>query len=191
MNTKDLKEWFKNIDRYRTLIQNYNDTIAYYNDCLSSDDKIIELVKIEEEKLAVQTSRKNIAPQEIEYNLKSIGKKKAKEEVKKYTDKRNSLYRKMYLMDKALDYLDEINQEASFIIECNLIDKMKWKDIDISFNNKFRREKTIGYDRMQHLMYDGLKYMIEYILSIPYNKIDYSHEFKRECFRVYAYYDIK
>ena len=44
----------------------------------------------------------------------------------------------MYLMDKAFEYLEEINKEACFIIECNFINKMKWKDIDINFNKYFR-----------------------------------------------------
>lgn len=184
MNTRDLKEWFKNIDRYRTLIQNYNDTIAYYNDCLSSDDKIIELVKIEEEKLAVQTSRKNIAPQEIEYNLKSIGKKKAKEEIKKYTDKRNSLYRRMYLMDKAFEYLEQVNEEVAYIIECKFVCKLSWNDVEINFNKKYRKDKIIGYDYLRHLVPYGLKIMIEYINSIPWNKINYLHEFKKAYFKV-------
>ena len=191
MNTKDIKEWFKNREKYKVLIQNYNDTIAYYVDCLSSDDKIIELVRIEEEKLAVQKSRNNISPQEVEFNLKTIGRKKAKEEIKKYRDKRNSIFRKMYLLDKSFDYLDKLNKEACFIIECRFIDKMKWNDIDINFNKKFRKEKTIGYDRMQHLMYKGLKDIVDYVESIPINKIDYSHSFKRKCFEVNIGYDLK
>lgn len=149
MKTKDLKEWFRNIKKYKTLIQNYNDTIAYYKDCLNSDEKCIELVKVQEERLPVQTSRKNISPQEIEHTLKTVGIKRAKEEIRKYTDKRNSIYRKMYLMDKAFEYLEEINKEASFIIECSLVNRMSWKEIDLNFNMKFRNEKTIGENRMR------------------------------------------
>lgn len=191
MNTKDLREWFKNIKRYKTLIQNYNDTIAYYKDCLSSEEKCIELVKIEEERLPVQRSRKNIAPQEIEHTLKTIGIKRAKEEIRKYTDKRNSIYRKMYLMDKAFEYLEEINKEASFIIECSLVSRMNWKEIDLNFNMKFRNEKTIGENRMRHLLGEGLIDMIEYIDSIPANKINYSHIFRKEFLDVCISYDNK
>lgn len=191
MNTKEIKEWLNNREKYKILIQNYNDTIAYYEDCLGSDDKIIELVKIEEEKLTVQKSRNNISPQEVEFNLKCVGRKKAKEEIKKYRDKRNSIFRKMYLLDKSFDYLDKLNKEACFIIECRLIYKMKWNDIDISFNNKFRKEKTIGYDRMQHLMYKGLKEIVDYVESVPITKIDYLHVFKRKCFEVSIGYDLK
>ena len=184
MNTKDLKEWFKNIKSYKTLFQNYSDTIAYYEDCLSSDEKMIELVKIEEEKLAVQVSRKNIAPQEIEYNLKLLGIKEAKEKIKMYRDKRNSIYRKMYLMDKAFEYLEQVNEEVAYVIECKFICNLSWNDVEINFNKKYRKDKIIGYDYLRHLVSDGLKSMIEYINSIPWNKINYLHEFKKECFKV-------
>ena len=191
MNTKDLKEWFRNIKKYKTLIQNYNDTIAYYKDCLNSDEKCIELVKVQEERLPVQTSRKYISPQEIEHTLKTVGIKRAKEEIRKYTDKRNSIYRKMYLMDKAFEYLEEINKEASFIIECSLVNRMSWKEIDLNFNMKFRNEKTIGENRMRHLLGEGLIDMIEYIDSIPANKINYSHIFKKEILSICITYDNK
>lgn len=191
MNTKELREWFRNIKKYQILIQNYNDTIAYYKDCLNSEDKIIELVRIQEERLAVQSSRKNIAPQEVEHNLKAIGVKKAKEELKKYIDKRNSIYRKMYLMDKALGYLEEINKEAGYIIECRLIYKMSWNDTEINFNAKFRKENIIGYDRMRHYMGEGLIDMIDYINSIPPNEINFMHQFAKKYLNVSISYDIK
>lgn len=184
MNTKDLKEWFKRVPMYKTLIQNYNDTISYYRDCLSSDEWCIELVKIQEEKLAVQTSRKNLAPQAIEFDLKNIGKKKAKEEIQKYTDKRNSIYRKMYLLDKAFEYLESIDPERAYVIECKFINKLSWNDTEINFNNKYRIEKMVGYDYLRHLIPGGLEYMIEYINSIPWNKINYFHKFKKEYLKV-------
>ena len=97
----------------------------------------------------------------------------------------------MYLLDKAFDYLDKLNKEACFIIECRLVDGMSWNNIDISFNEKFRAFKTIGYDRMRHLMYEGLRSIIDYIESIPSNRINYFHNFKRKCFEVSVEYDLK
>lgn len=191
MTTKELKEWLKNREKYKILIQNYNDTIAYYEDCLTSKDEIIELVKACDEKVIVQKNIKNIAPQEVEFYLTTIGIKRAKEEIKKYKDKRNTIFRKMYLLDKAFDYLDILNKEACFIIECRLVDGMNWNNIDISFNEKFRTIKTIGYDRMRHLMYEGLRSIIDYIESIPSNRINYFHNFKRKCFEVSVEYDLK
>lgn len=191
MTTKELKDWLKNREKYKILIQNYNDTIAYYEDCLTSKDEIIELVKACDEKVIVQKNIKNIAPQEVEFYLTTIGIKRAKEEIKKYKDKRNTIFRKMYLLDKAFDYLDKLNKEACFIIECRLVDGMNWNNIDISFNEKFRTIKTIGYDRMRHLMYEGLRSIIDYIESIPSNRINYFHNFKRKCFEVSVEYDLK
>lgn len=191
MNTKDLKEWFKKIPKYKKLIGNYKDCIAYYKDCLNSEDKLMELVRVEEEKLAVQRSRTGTAPQAVIYDLKCYGRKKAEEEIQKYKNKRNSLYRKLYLLDKSLEYIEEISKEKAYIIECKYISNLDWNNVEINFNNRFRKYKTLGGDRIRHIASDGLKEMVEYIDSIPADKIDYSHTFKIDKLKVDITYDIK
>lgn len=191
MNKKELKEWLKNRKRYHELIQNYNDSIAYYQDCLSSKDKLIELVRVNEERVAVQTSRKNIAPQEVILHLETLGRKEAKTEIKRYKDLRNSIYAKMYLLDKGFTYLENVNQECLYIVECKYIDNMDWNNVEINYNKKYRTENTIGQERIRQIADKGIKDIVNYIDTIPRNNIDYTYEFNKKYFEVSIIYEEK
>ncbi len=176
-----VKEIFKNVERYKGLIQNYQDYINYYNDCLSDENKLIEYIeRPSEEIMNVQKTRNITAPQEREVIKKEISREKVKEELNYYKNKRNTLFGRLYILEKSLDQLAKINNEMEYIVVCRYVDKMSWNDIEKNFNLKFRNENTsIGYNSLNTKIVKGIKIMQEYVDSYPFFKIDYSEKLER------------
>lgn len=176
-----IKEVLKKLKMYKELLVNYQDSINYYNECLNDNEKMIELLKRPFEKVFVQENRNLEAPQERTLINNEKSRKKVLEEIEYYKSKRNEIFIKLYLTEKGFDFLERNNRdEGVFLIECRCIEGMNWNDIDRSFNNKFRHEKTVGYYRMNDILQDTLKEFQEYVDSYPLNKIDFTYQFKNK-----------
>ena len=183
-----IKETFKNLERYKGLIQNYQDYINYYIDCLNDDNKLIEYIeRPQSEILNVQKSRNITAPQEREVIKKEIGRKQAKEELEYYKGKRNDLYDKLYILEKSLEYLEKLprGEEMLYVIECRYIDRMRWSDVENNFNSRFRKDDyDIGYNSINNINSKSLKLLQEYADSYPVFKINYNEELKKINFKL-------
>lgn len=176
-----IKEILKKINMYKELLMNYQDSINYYNECLNNDEKMVDLLKRPFDKVFVQESRNNIAPQEKVIITNEKSRKKVLEEIEYYKNKRNEIFIKLFLVEKGFEFLERSNsEEGIFLIECRYFEGMNWNDIDRSFNNKFRHEKMVGYYRMSDILQNTLKEFQEYIDSYPLNKIDFSYQFKNK-----------
>ena len=57
--------------------------------------------------------------------------------------------------------LGSLTEEENYIIECKCIDNWKWRQIEISFNDKFRRGKEITEERLKDIKEEALKKMKE------------------------------
>ncbi len=176
-----VKEIFKNIERYKGLIQNYQDYINYYIDCLSDENKLIEYVeRPSEEIMNVQKTRNITAPQEKIIIKKEISREKVKEELNYYKNKRDTLFARLYILEKSLDHLHKIDTEMEYIVVCRYIDKMSWNDIEKNFNLKFRNvNSSIGYNSLNTKIVKGIKIMQEYADSYPFFKVDYTEKLER------------
>lgn len=176
-----VKEVFRNIERYKGLIQNYQDYINYYNECLTDSNKLIEYIeRPTEENLNIQKTKNISAPQEKIVIKKEIAKEKVKEEIEFFRNKRNDLFNKLYILEKSLVYLKKVNQEYEFVVVCRYLEKMKWSEIELNFNNKFRSpDCAIGYNSLNTKIVQAIKLMQEYADTYPFFKIDYTEKLKR------------
>lgn len=171
-----IKEIFREnkIIRYKTIVDNYNNNINYYIECLNDDEKLIELVETPCERVFVQETKNNLAPQEKEVLKKMAAKEKVEVEIRKLKKKRNSFFAQLYIIDSAIEYLKNINKEIASVIELRYIDRLSWKDVELNFNNNIRNNiKTIGYDQLSRMAREGIEILQEYIDSFPANEIDY------------------
>ena len=104
-----IKEIFKNLERFKGLIVNYQDNVNYYIDCLNSKDKLIELVERPSVEITnVQKSRNITAPQEIEIFKEEAGRAIAKRELEENKRMRNEIYDKLYVLERSLEYLETL-----------------------------------------------------------------------------------
>lgn len=182
-----IKEIFRNLDRYKVLIRNYQDNINYYYDCLQDDEKLIDMLKTTEENLGIQKTRNLTAPQENEFLIKEISRKRAKEEIERYRIRRNELFNRLFILEKSMEYIQNLykGKELVYIVECKYMEHMNWNEVEINYNNKFKDpEKPITKNTISNMCSKAMNLMDEFAESYPKYKIDYSEKLNKLNFKI-------
>lgn len=66
--------------------------------------------------------------------------------------------------------LGALNSQQRYIVQCKYIENMFWRDIEHGFNEKFKNDNYIGYERLKKMNKEGL-IEITKILEVFYSRI--------------------
>lgn len=66
--------------------------------------------------------------------------------------------------------MNALNSQQRYIVECKYLENMFWRDIEYGFNEKFKNDNYIGYERLKKMNKDGIAELSK-ILETFYSRI--------------------
>ena len=105
-------------------------------------------------------AKNNESPVENTVVIREVTREMVKQWIKDDQSRIRPLKHEIKLIDIALGSLTE---EENYVIECKCIDKWKWVQVEIGFNNKYRNENNITVERLKDIKEDALKKMNEIV----------------------------
>lgn len=133
----------------------------YWQYCLDtmSDDQIAkEFVYESTDTYGMPKAKNNNSPVETTIVTKEVTRNMVKQWIKDDQSRMRPLEHEIKQIEIALGSLTE---EENYVIECKCIDRWKWRQVEIGFNEKFRNEKAITEEQLKKKKKEALKKMEE------------------------------
>lgn len=154
-----LREYKKNKGKIETT----EERCKYWKYCLDtmSDDEIAsEFVDEKLDTYGMPKAKNNNSPVERIIIHKEVTRDMVKQWIKDDKSRIRPIKHEVKQIEIALGSLTE---EENYIIECKCIDKWKWTQVEISFNEKFRNKREITEEQLKKIKIEALKKMEEII----------------------------
>lgn len=144
-------------------IETIKERCRYWQYCLDtmSDDEIAkEFVYESADTYGMPKARNNNSPVETTIVVKEVTRDMVKQWIKDDQSRMKPLEHEVKQIEIALGSLTE---EENYIIDCKCIDRWKWRQVEIGFNDKFRPEKEITEEQLKKKKKEAIKKMEEVI----------------------------
>lgn len=154
---KDLREYRKDKGK----IETSEERCKYWQYCLDTmtDDEIAsEFIYEDNNTYGMPKAKNNNSPVETKIITKEVTRDMVKQWIKDDQSRIRPIKHKVKQIEIALGSLTE---EENYIIECKCIDNWKWVQVEISFNEKFKKEITT--EQLKKIKTKTLKKMEEII----------------------------
>ncbi len=135
----------KALKEYKTKkgkIETIRERCEYWQYCLDTmtDDEIAkEFIFESTDTYGMPKAKNNNSPTETSIVMKEITREMVKQWIKDDKSRERVLEHEIKQIEIALGSLTE---EENYIIECKCIDRWKWRQVEISFNDKFKTNIT-------------------------------------------------
>ena len=154
-----LRDYKKNKGKIETT----EERCKYWQYCLDtmSDDEIAsEFVDEKLDTYGMPKAKNNNSPVETIIIHKEVTRDMVKQWIKDDKSRIMPIKHEIKQIEIALGSLTE---EEDYIIECKCIDRWKWIQVEISFNEKFRNKREITEEQLKKKKIEALKKMEEII----------------------------
>lgn len=154
---KALKDYKKNKGKIETTEERCN----YWQYCLDTmtDEEItVEFVYQQADTYGMPKAKNSESPIEKEIVFHEVTREMVKQWIRDDESRIRPLKHQVKQIEIALGSLTE---EENYVIECKCIDNWKWTQVEISFNDKFKKEITT--ERLKQIKIQALKKMEEII----------------------------
>lgn len=148
MNLKDITKQLNNYQENKEYIKTSSDRINLWKIALNSkkeEDLWILFDTSEPIDLGMPRAKNKISsPIESELNKREITREMVKVWINREEEKLNCIKRDVYKLE---DIFKVLKEEEMFLIECKYFDKLKYSDIEVSYENEFK--KCINNDALR------------------------------------------
>lgn len=158
-----LEESLKNYKKNKGKIETIKLRINRWQECLDtmSDEEIAaEFVYEKPDTYGMPKAKNNNSPVESKVVKHEVTREMVKQWIKEDKSRLGMIEYEIKQIDIALGSLTE---EENYIIECKCIDNWKWKQLEIAFNEKYRKGREITEEGLKDIKENALKKMKEII----------------------------
>lgn len=157
----------KELKDYKTKkgkIETIKERCKYWQYCLDtmSDDEIAkEFIYESTDTYGMPKAKNNNSPVETTLIVREVTRDMVKQWIKDDQSRIRPLEYEVKQIEIALGSLTE---EENYIVECKCIDRWKWIQVEIGFNEKFRNKREITQEQLKKIKIKAIK-KIEEILN--------------------------
>lgn len=155
----NVEKALKELKENKGKIQISKERCTYWQKCLDemTDEEIAsEFIYESPSTYGMPKAQNNSSPVENKV-IKQIV---TREMVKQWIKDDQSRIRPLELEVKQIDIaLGSLTEEEHFVIECKCIDRWKWRQVEIAFNERYRKEREITEERLKDIKENALKKM--------------------------------
>lgn len=130
----------------------------YCLDTMSEDEIAKEFIFESTDTYGMPKAKNNNSPVEKTIVTKEVTREMVKQWIRDDKSRARPLEHEVKQIEIALGSLTE---EENYIIECKCIDRWKWRQVEISFNEKFRNKKEITEEQLKKKKIEAIKKMEE------------------------------
>lgn len=159
----DIKKALKDYKKNKGKIEITEERCQYWQECLDtmSDEEIAkEFEFFSSSTFGMPKAKNNTSPIEQEIVIKEVTREIVKQWIKDDRSRMTPLKFEVKQIEIALGSLTE---EENYIIETKCIDKWKWKQVEIGFNEKFREKQEITEEQLKKKKIEALNKIDEII----------------------------
>lgn len=138
----NIEQELKDYKTKKGKVETIKERCKYWQYCLDtmSDDEIAkEFVYGSTDTYGMPKAKNNNSPVETKVITKEVTRDMVRQWIKDDKSRMRPLEHEVKQIEIALGSLTE---EENYIIECKCIDRWKWRQVEISFNDKFKKEIT-------------------------------------------------
>jgi len=170
MNIKSLEKRLRDYKRKKSILETTLSRIEVYENAISNPDEFNGLYLGKSKEVGMPSGKgfKCSSPVEFDILSKEDEIQRLKEWIK---EDKSKIYMLQIEMEQLTAALNAITNQKRYIVECKYFEKMFWRDIEISFNNKFRQQNYISTEGIRKLNRQAL-YTLSEILSPFYDRIN-------------------
>lgn len=132
----------------------------YCLDTMSDEEIASEFIYEKPDTYGMPKAKNNESPVETEIVIKEVTREMIKQWIEDDKSRIRPIQHEIKLIDIALGSLTE---EENYVIECKCIDKWKWAQVEIGFNDKYRNENGVTIERLKDIKEEALKKMNEIV----------------------------
>lgn len=167
MNIKIIEDALKDYKRKKSVVETTLARIEQYKEALNNPDSF-EYVFLGSPREPGMPRSTGGMKSSVELAIED--KEKAIELLKEWIkDDHSRIYPYQIELEQLNGALNALTRQERFIIECKYFEGMFWRDIELSFNNKFRQKNYVTYERLKKMNKEALK-LITKILEPYYNR---------------------
>lgn len=159
----NIEEALKNLKKNKGKIATTEERCKYWQYCLDTmtDEEIAkEFVDIQIDTYGMPKAKNTESPVE----RKIINKEVTREMVEQWIKDDKSRIRPVEYEVKQIEIaLGSLTEEENYVIECKCIDNWRWYQVEIGFNEKYRKKDEITIDQLKNIKTKGLKKMKEVV----------------------------
>lgn len=159
----DINKALRDYKKNKGKIETTEERCRYWQECLDtmSDDEIArEFIYTQPDIYGMPKARNNDSPVETEIVIHEVTREMVKQWIKDDQSRIRPLKQEIKQIEIVMGSLTE---EENYIIDCKCIDKWKWIQVEIGFNEKFRNTKQITTEQLKKIKIEALKKMNEII----------------------------
>jgi hypothetical protein len=171
MDTKVIEEALRDYKRKKSVIETTLERIEVFKDAINNPDKHKGLF-LEPNREPGMPSAKGFRPEaprsEVEYEI--LEEEEQRELLKEWIeDDQSRIYPYQIEIEQLDGAMNALTKQERYIIECKYFENMFWRDIEYSFNERFRRQNYITVEGIRKMNRQALELMTK-ILEPYYNR---------------------
>lgn len=156
---KALRDYKKNKGKIETT-EERDQYWQYCLDTMTDEEIVSEFIYEKADTYGMPKAKNKESPVENTVIVHEVTRKIVKQWIKDDISRMRPLKHQVKQIEIALGSLTE---EENYIIECKCIDKWKWLQVEIGFNEKFRNENEIKIEQLKKIKIKALEKMEEII----------------------------
>lgn len=159
----DINKALRDYKKNKGKIETTEERCRYWQECLDtmSDDEIAtEFVYTQPDTYGMPKAKNNDSPVEKEVVIHEVTRAMVKQWIRDDQSRIRPIKQEVKQIEIAMGSLTE---EENYVIDCKCIDKWKWFQVEISFNEKFRNARQITTELLKKIKIEALKKMDEII----------------------------